>query len=306
MSTQQTELTRKEIIIDAKQAAASVEDGMTISIGGFLLSSHPMTLIREIIKRGVKNLTVMGPVSASLETDILIGTGCAKRVIAAYHGVEEYAPISPMFRAFAEQGKIEVYEVDESHYYNSLKAGALKLPFFPDRAGVGTDFPKVNPNFKLFKDPLKGELLLAIPPISPDVTFLYAAYSDPYGNVQPLAAGFGDRMHWIACKKLFVQVERIISNEEVRKFPERTAYTNIDGVVRAPYGSHPFASPGLYIEDAKHIREYLAAAEPYAKGGDRKKYDAYLKKYVYEPETQEDYLETIGIKHLLSLTEERY
>jgi glutaconate CoA-transferase subunit A len=249
---------RKELIIDAKEAAASIEDGMTVSIGGFLLSSHPMSLIREVIKRGVKNLTLMPSVSSSVEADILIGAGCVRKIITAYCGVEEYAPICPLFRAFAEQGKLEVWEVDESHYYS----------------------------------------------VRPDVTLLYAAFSDPYGNVQPLGTGFGDRMHWPACQKLFVQVERIISNEEVRKFPERTAYFDVDGVVRAPYGAHPFAGPGFYIEDGDHIREYLAAAETFAKEGDRSQYDAYLKKYVYEPDTYVDYLERIGVRRLLSLHED--
>lgn len=300
----QMEMKRREVIISAKEAAAAIDDGMTISIGGFLLSSHPMTLIRELIKRGAKNLTVMGSASSSLEIDILIGAGCVKKVISAYFGAEEYASISPIFRAFAEQGKIKVWEVDESHYYNALRAAAMQLPFLPDRTGVGTDFPKVNPDLKLFKDPLKGEILLAIPPIEPDVSLLYAAYSDPYGNVQPLASCFGDRMHIKACKKAFVQVEKIITNEEVRRFPERTAYIDVDGIVREPYGAHPFASPGFYIEDRDHIKEYLAAAEAYVKEGSRSKYDAYLKKFVYEPENHLDYLERIGLKRLLSLHED--
>lgn len=300
----QGEMTRKALIMSAKEAAEEIEDGMTISIGGFLLSSHPMTLIREVIKRGVKNLTVLGPASSSLEVDILIGAGCVKKVISAYFGVEEYASISPMFRSFAQQGKIEVWEVDESHYYNALRAAAMQLPFLPDRTGVGTDFPRVNPDLKSFRDPLKGETLLAVPPIEPDVALLYAAYSDPYGNVQPVASCFGDRMQIKACKKAFVQVEKIISNEEVRKFPERTAYVEVDGVVREPYGSHPFASPGFYIEDGDHLREYLAAAEAYVKGGDFSKYDDYLRKYVYEPETHVDYLDRIGLRRLLSLHED--
>lgn len=301
---EQTQLRRKKVVVDEKEAVSSIEDGMIVSIGGFLLSSHPMTLIRQIIKRGVKNLTLVGPVSASIETDLLIGAGCVKKVITSYCGVEEYAPICPLYRAFAEQGKIEIYEVDESHYYNGLKAAALQLPFFPDLAGVGTSFPEVNPAFKLFQDPIKGQTLLAIPPIEPDVSLLYAAHADPYGNVQPIGTGFGDRMHWIACKKVFVQVEKIIDNMDLRKFPERTAYHSADGVVRAPYGSHPFAGPGYYVEDGKHIREYLAAAEEYAKGGSHNKYDAYLRKYVYEPEDQAAYLERVGLRHLLSLHED--
>ena len=298
---------RKNILIDEKEAASSIEDGMVVSIGGFLQSSHPMAVIRQLIKRGVKNLTLMPSISASLDADLLIGAGCVKKIVTSYCGAEQYAPVCPMFRAFAEQGKLDVWECDESHYYSALKAAALELPFFPDRAGVGTDLPKLNPDLKLFNDPIKGEPLLAIPAISPDVTLLYAACSDVYGNVQPVGSADGDRMHWVACKKVIVQVVKIISNDEIRNHPEHTAYFldyKVDGLVRAPYGSHPFSGPGFYIDDAAHIREYLAAAEPYAKGGDRTKYDAYLKKYVYDPDTHIDYLKAIGIERLFSLHED--
>lgn len=298
------ELKRKSLLIDEKEAVACIEDGMTVAIGGFINTCHPMVLVRQLIKRGVRNLTLMPSVSSGLEADLLIGVGCVKRIVTAYCGAEKYTPVCPLFRSFAEQGKLEVYEIDESHYYSSLKAAALELPFLPDRAGVGTDLPKVNPHLKLFKDPLKGEPLLAVPPIAPDVALLYAAHSDPYGNVQPFGTAFGDRMLWAASKKVFVQVEKIIKNEEVKKFPELTAFFGVDGVVRAPYGSHPFAGPGYYIEDADHIMEYLAAAEPFAKQGDLSKFDAYLKKYIYEVENHIDYLEKIGVRKLLSLHED--
>ena len=91
-------------MIDEKEAASCIEDGMIVSIGGFLQSSHPMAIIRQIIKRGVKNLTIMPAVCSSLDADLLIGAGCVKKIITAYCGAEDYAPICPMFRAFAEQG----------------------------------------------------------------------------------------------------------------------------------------------------------------------------------------------------------
>ena len=71
---------------------------MTISIGGFLNSSHPMPLVRAIIRNGVKNLTVVGAASAGLETDLLIGAGCVKTVIAPMISGESLAPIGPSFR----------------------------------------------------------------------------------------------------------------------------------------------------------------------------------------------------------------
>ena len=49
---------RREVIIGEQEAAGWIRDGMTISIGGFLNSSHPMPIVRAIIRKGVKDLTV--------------------------------------------------------------------------------------------------------------------------------------------------------------------------------------------------------------------------------------------------------
>jgi hypothetical protein len=95
----------------------------------------------------------------------------------------------------------------------------------------------------------------------------------------------------------------VLPNEEIRKDPRATSLYGVDAVVRAPYGSHPFAGPGYYIEDGAHIREYIAAGNAYAKNADRKPFEEYLQKYVCGPKTHEDYLEAIGIRRLISLHE---
>src|ERR1700751_4629848 len=51
---------RKEVVVTAADAAARVSDGMTIIIGGFVTANHPMPVVRELIKRGVGDLTVIG------------------------------------------------------------------------------------------------------------------------------------------------------------------------------------------------------------------------------------------------------
>ena len=79
---------------------------------------------------------------------------------------------------------------------------------------------------------------------------IHAGAADPYGNVQHVGTGFGDRSHHRAADKTIVTVDKVIPNEEVRANPYRTSIAGVDAVVRAPYGSHPFASPGHYLEDA--------------------------------------------------------
>jgi glutaconate CoA-transferase subunit A len=262
-----------------------------------------MPIIRAIIRNGVKNLTLVGAASAGLETDLLIGAGCVKSVIAPMISGESLAPIGPSFRYFAQRGAIEVIELDEHMYYQGLRAAAALMPSLPWRGGIGTDYTKVNPRLKEFSDPISGERLLMIPAINIDIALIHAAHADPYGNVQHVGTGFGDRAHHRAATKTIVTVDKVITNEDVRANPYRTSINGADAVVRAPYGSHPYASPGQYLEDAAHIREYVAAASARLKSGDSGPFDDYLRKYVIEPRTHPEYLTRIGFERILSLYE---
>lgn len=294
---------RDKRIVEVDDALARIRDGMTVAIGGFINASHPMLIVRGIIKRAVKNLTVVGAASSGLEIDLLIAAGCVRRVVAPYVGAEVLAPIGPAFRAAAERGRVEVFELDEAMYYAGLRAAAQRVPFNPWRAGVGTSFPEVNPAIKVFKDPINGETLLAIPAIDIDIAFLHAAVSDAYGNVQYVGHGYGDRAIYAAADATFVQVESIVSNEEIRKDPLKTAIPGADGVIRARFGAHPYASPGYYTEDQAHIRDYVKAATAWAKDNDFGPLAAYLDRFVTGPADHVEYLERVGLRRLLSLNE---
>ena len=294
---------RKKRIIELDDALAKVKDGMTIAIGGFIKSSHPMLVVRGLIKRGVKNLTVVGPASSGLEIDLLIAAGVAKKVVAPYVGGEVLAPIGPAFRAAAERGKVEVFELDEAMYYCALRAAAQRVPFNPWRSGVGTSFPQMNPAIKEFKDPLNGETLLAIPAVNIDIAFLHAATSDAYGNVQYIGHGYGDRAIYAAADETYVQVEQVVSNEQIKADPGKTAIPGADGIIRAKFGAHPYSSPGHYIEDKAHIKQYVQAATAWAKSDDFAPLQAYLDEFVTGPKDHAEYLERVGIRNLLSLNE---
>ena len=66
---------RKSKVIDLDAVMSNVKDGMTVAIGGFINSSHPMIIVREIIRRGLKDLTIVGAASSGLEIDLLIAAG---------------------------------------------------------------------------------------------------------------------------------------------------------------------------------------------------------------------------------------
>src|SRR5260221_124964 len=124
-------MARPSKVTDLDGAMSLVKDGMTVAIGGFINSSHPMIVVRELIRRRFTNLTIVGAASSGLEVDLLIAAGVAKKVIAPYVGAEGLAAIGPAFRAAAERGKVEVFELDEAMYYAGLRPAAQRVPFNP-------------------------------------------------------------------------------------------------------------------------------------------------------------------------------
>ncbi len=287
---------RHQRIIDELEAASWIADGMTIAIG----QPAPMAIVRHIIRRGVKHLTI---VDAGFSLDLLVAAGCTRKAISYYAGGGFGNPVMPTFRRAAERGDIEIWECEEGILCAGLQAAAQMLPFLPWRGGIGTSLPEINPDLKLFKDPISGESLLAVPPIKPDVTILHAAAADAYGNVQHHGGpGWLDLFMHRAADRTIVQVEGIISNEQVRADPWKTTIAGADAIVRGPFGAHPFYSRGFYSQDNEHLREYTSASSDLAEGRSAAM-AAYLDRYCRRPPTHIDYLEEIGLKRLFSLHE---
>jgi glutaconate CoA-transferase, subunit A len=282
---------RNERVFNEVEAAKWIEDGMTIAIG----QPTPMAMVRQIVRREIRNLTV---VDSGFSLDLLIAAGCVRKVVSYYAGGGFGNPVTPSFRRAAERGEVEVWECEEGILCAGLQAAAQALPFLPWRGGVGTSLPEVNPDLKVFKDPIRGESLIAVPPIKPDVTILHAATADAYGNVQHFGGpGWIDLFMYRAADRTIVQVDQIVANERIRADPWKTTIAAADAIVRAPFGAHPFYSRGFYIQDNEHLKEYNQAA------GDAEALTAYLDRYCRGPATHADYLEQIGIKRLLALHE---
>ncbi len=264
---------RREVVMPLKDAAAQIDNGMTIAVGGFGSDNHPMAVVREIIKRGVKDLTVIGSATAGLDIDMLIGAGCVKKLIACY-----------------------VYIL-----YAGLFAGASGMDFFAWRGGIGSSIPTLNKDLVEFTDPIgKEKKYLAVPALRADWAIIHVGWSDPFGNGQHFGAPFGDRWLARAADRIMLQAERVVPNDLIRKNPFMTSVSYADCVVEAPYGAHPFAAHGFYREDVDHLKEYVGASDQ-ARRGDTASWDRYLKSYVTGPSDHVDYLDKIGLRKLLDL-----
>ena len=285
---------RRSVVVELEHALDGLPDGATVGVGGAVTAAHPMALVRALARSGARDLRLVAP-TGGIDVDLLIASGCVREVVGCYVGVEGLAAVSPVFRAAVQGGTVAVVDLDEAHCIMGLRAAAHKLPFMPWRGGVGTSLPQLNPSLVEFDDPIAGEPLLAIPAIELDVALIFAERSDPYGNVQFVGTSHMDRMMGAAAERVVVQVERVVSNEVIRRDPERTVYWRNTAVVRAPFGAHPYSSGGM-IADEEHLREFLGAAREGEAG-----VSGYLDRYVRGPADHEGYLEEVGVRRLTSL-----
>ncbi len=284
---------RKEKVCSLEEAAARIPDGAMIGFGGSHAQNTPMAVVREIIRKGIKDLTVVPGVSAGLPVDLLIGAGCVSTVVISYIGMEHFG-LAPNFRKAAEEKKINIREGCEALVVYGYKAAAADLPFFALPGGHElTDVVKVNTrDYKRTTNPFTGKEVVVIPPLAPDFGLLHVAKCDPYGNAQALGAISTMKLLAQAAKKVIVTTEKVVSLEETR----RSKTVNIPGflvdmVVEIPFGAHPGSCQGAYDFDEKHLQMYVNAD-----------IRQYLEEYIHGPQDYWKYLEMIGMEHLMSLT----
>ena len=296
-------MSRAERVADLAEAAALVRDGMTVGLSGFSYQNPPMAIVRALIRRGLKDLTIVSGPTSGIETDLLIGAGCVRRVVSAGVAFERVAGIAPAFRRAAERGEIAVWECDECIWHLALKAAAWGLPYILWRGGVGSSLPDLNPDLREVTE--GGRRYLLVPPVQPDIVFLHAAEADAYGNARAareayLGRSFSERALALACRgPVVATVERILPDSEVAGSPERTLVRGAL-VVETPWGAHPGGASGRYVPDLEHYREYTAAAEA-RRRGDPVPYQRYLERHVYGAEGHDDYVRTIGVDRLAGL-----
>jgi len=267
-------------------AANLVSPGCTLGLGGLMLRRHPMALIREVVRQGGRDLTLMTWVGG-IDLDLLVGAGCVRRIEAAYEGLGPLG-MAPNVRRAAQSGALEIEDFSESSMIARFRAAAYGLPFMPTRALKGTSMTE-QLHVRAVVDPFSGEQLHALAPAQPDVAVFHGYWADSAGNVQaPVGRNSDDIDVTIAkaAEVVIVTVEKLISHREVIRRPTRTYIPHhwVDAVVEVPFGAHPGNCDTLYESDFDALEAYLAAA----KAPDT--FAAWLAYYVLEPADHAEYL----------------
>lgn len=97
-----------EKLMTAAEAARFVRDGIHLGVGAGM-AMNPMPVVREIIKMGIRGLTLTPVLTGGYVADLLIGAGCVETVQFPQIVMDEYG-LAPNFRKMAERGELKLLE----------------------------------------------------------------------------------------------------------------------------------------------------------------------------------------------------
>jgi acyl CoA:acetate/3-ketoacid CoA transferase alpha subunit len=290
-----------KVMPESEAVRKFVYDGCYIGTELYGTVRCPMSLAREVVRQGKKDLRVCG--QGVLELDLWLAAGLVKKLDITYIGLEVYGTSSALRRA-VESGQVEkCVEWSNGAITWRMKAAAMGVPFLPTRSMLGTDTLAYSAA-KVVADPFTGATVALLPALVLDVALIHVHRADQYGNCQVEGiTGFAAEMAR-ACKRLIVSAEEIIPTQAIRKYPDRTLipYYLVDAVVHAPYGSHPGEMAYLYGRDEPGIKEWVEMSKTAEGAG------AYLDKYIYSLHGHDEYLALIGedrLRRCVELREKR-
>ncbi|MHA2168697.1 MAG: CoA-transferase [Candidatus Kariarchaeaceae archaeon] len=242
----------------------AIPDGSIIAIGGVHSHNVPMALVRQLIRIGVKDVTIIGSISAGLPIDILVGAGCVRTVLTPYVGFEMWG-LAPMFRQAVQAGTIEAPEVCEAFPVYSLRAASNGVPFHPFPLGIHefSDIHTQSEYYQKVKDPFSGEEVYAIQAITPDIALIHVQQASSDGNCVHLGSVVTDRLMAAAAKKVIVTCDELVDKSVIQEDPSRTTIPGffVDHLIPQNGAAHPTSSHGKYLYDAMEIKSYLAACK---------------------------------------------
>jgi len=251
-----------EKVLKIEQAVALVPDGSIIALGGLSMNSSPMAFVREIIRQGKKDLTIVAIVNG-MAVDWLVAAGCVSRVISGLISFEGMG-LAPNFRRAVESGTVVLEEYSEYLLIARLRAAATNLPFMPTKAGLGTDVIGLHPETtRLETDHATGKAYVACTPLAVDVAVVHAHAADELGNVR-----VDPKLIWMdneivnAAATTIVTVEGIVPHRSFVAEPHRTTYPRfvIDAVIEVPWGAYPTSCFPKYTHDKEFFAAYSKAA----------------------------------------------
>jgi len=204
-------------------ALARLTDGMTIMVGGFLATGCPHVLVDEIVRRGVRDLTLIANDTAMPDRGYgkLFVSGQIKKVICSYMG------LNPTSIAQKLDGTIEVELVPQGTLAERIRAAGSGLGGILTPTGVGTIVEEGKTKVEI-----GGRVYLVELPLKADMALINAAVADDAGNLvyRKAARNFNPLMA-MAADYVVAQAAQVKATGEIDPDHVMTPGVVVDAVV---------------------------------------------------------------------------
>lgn len=263
-------------LMTLKQAVERfVHDGDTVALEGF---THliPTAAAHELVRQKKRDLTLVR-MTPDLPYDLLIGAGCARKLIFSWGGNPGVGSLHRLRDAVERSWPhaLEIEEHSHADLANAYVAGASGLPFAVLRAYAGSDLPKVNPLIKFINCPFTGEQLAAVPSVRPDVSVIHAQKADRKGNVLIQGILGVQKEAVLAAKYSIVTVEEIVDDLNAPMNACVLPTWAVSAVCAVPGGAHPSYALGYTERDNRFYQTW----DPIAR--DRESFKAWIDEFIH-------------------------
>lgn len=161
-------------ILSADEAVEFIKDGMTLMIGGFMTVGTPEMIIDAMVKKGVKDLTIIADDAGFPDKGIgkLVSNRQVKKLMASHIG------LNPEAGRQMNLGELEVELIPQGTIAERIRCGGAGIGGFLTPTGVGTIVEEGKQKINI-----KGKDYLLELPLKADVALLGGSVVDKQGNV---------------------------------------------------------------------------------------------------------------------------
>ena len=205
-------------------AIANLKDGMTIMIGGFLANGTPEKLVDELVKSGIKDLTLIVNDTAFPDRGCgkLIVNKQIKKVIVSHIGT------NPHTGQQMDAGELEVEFSPQGTLAERVRAGGAGLGGVLSPTGIGTVIAEGKQIIEV-----DGKEFILEKPLRADVAFIKGSIGDKAGNL--IYLGTTQNFNPLMAMAADLVVAEVDTLKEVGEItPERvhTPYIFVDYIVQ--------------------------------------------------------------------------
>jgi glutaconate CoA-transferase, subunit A len=250
-----------DILNAPEDIAARVPDGALVALAPEY-AYCAMASVRALIRRGARDLHLLGVPALGFQADMLIGAGCVATVETAAVTLGEHG-LAPRFTAAIKAGSIRMLDATCPAIHAALQASEKGIPFMPLRGIIGSDILAHRPDWKVGENPFAADdPIVYLPALRPDVALFHAPLADRDGNVW-----VGVRRELMlmahASRAALVTAEEIVDGSLLDD--PRTAAGTIPGLyvsalAEARHGAWPLGIPHGYGADEAHLARYAQQA----------------------------------------------